>query len=85
MQTKRDGDLIELTIEDNGMGIDEDKISLIFDPFYTTKAVGKGTGQGLSITHSIITELHKGTIEVQSEVGVGTEFKIRIPFEKPAE
>lgn len=85
LQTKRDGDLIELTIEDNGMGIDEDKISLIFDPFYTTKAVGKGTGQGLSITHSIITELHKGTIEVQSEVGVGTEFKIRIPFEKPAE
>ncbi len=69
-----------IAIADTGCGIPADKIQKIFDPFYTTKAVGKGTGQGLSIAYSIVTEKHQGTIEVESKVGWGTTFTIRLPI-----
>jgi signal transduction histidine kinase len=52
----------------------------IFDPFFTTKGVGKGTGQGLAISHSVINEKHSGTIRVQSEVGHGSTFIINLPL-----
>ncbi len=51
----------------------------IFDRFFTTKAVCKGTGMGLAIAHSIIVEKHKGSLQCFSKVGVGTEFRIQIP------
>jgi signal transduction histidine kinase len=66
----------QLTIRDNGSGITADRLTLIFEPFYTTK--GEGTGLGLSITHTIITS-HGGRIEVQSREGEGTEFRIFLP------
>lgn len=68
-----------LTVEDNGIGIPEKIIDKIFDPFFTTKTVGKGTGQGLSLAHTMIVDGHGGNIIATSEVGVGTEFTITLP------
>jgi two-component system NtrC family sensor kinase len=64
---------------DTGCGIPQEKISKIFNPFFTTKPVGKGTGLGLSVSYGIIKE-HKGDVTVQSEVGKGTTFNILIPL-----
>ncbi len=68
------------SVRDTGIGIEKDRIDRIFDPFYTTKEVGKGTGQGLAITHDIIVVKHNGKIFVESEPDVGTEFKIFLPL-----
>ena len=68
-----------VTIEDNGPGISDETLSKMFDPFFTTKPVGKGTGLGMSISHQIVTEHHKGTLTCHSTVGEGTAFTIRIP------
>ncbi len=70
----------EVRISDTGTGIPEDVCAKIFDPFFTTKEPGRGTGQGLSISHTIITKKHGGTIAVESEPGVGTTFIIRLPL-----
>ena len=70
---------IEISISDNGTGIAKEDQQRIFDPFFTTKPVGKGTGQGLSITHNVIVEKHGGDLEVQSTPGEGTTFTFRIP------
>ncbi len=67
-----------IRIADNGSGIPQDKIGQIFNPFYTTKAPGKGTGLGLFIVKQVI-EKNKGTIALESEVGVGTTFTLRFP------
>ena len=66
-------------ISDDGPGIPEDKISNIFDPFFTTKPVGKGTGLGLSVAYDIIVNKHKGKLAVDSTVGRGTTFTLRLP------
>ena len=65
---------------DDGPGIAPDKVSKIFDPFFTTKAPGKGTGLGLSVSHDIIVNKHKGTLLVDSTVGEGTKFTIKLPI-----
>jgi PAS domain S-box-containing protein len=78
--TAADGDAVLIRVADNGCGIPEPNLERIFDPFFTTKDVGKGTGQGLSIARSIIVERHGGRIDVTSEVGVGTEFTVRLPI-----
>ena len=70
---------IEIVIEDNGNGISDDAINKIYDPFFTTKGVGKGTGLGLNIVHRIITA-HRGEIKVKSKQNVGSKFKITIPI-----
>lgn len=74
-----EGDDAVITIEDNGNGIPEDIRHRIFDPFFTTKEVGKGTGQGLSISRSIVVERHGGTLSYDSTPGRGTCFSIRLP------
>jgi signal transduction histidine kinase len=76
--TDREGDRALVTVRDNGCGIPEDRLSRIFEPFYTTKEVGKGTGLGLSISHKIIEE-HQGRIEVESRPGEGTLFRVVLP------
>src|SRR5208337_4916132 len=74
------GEQAEIRISDTGTGIPENIRSKIFDPFFTTKEVGKGTGQGLAISHSVVVDKHGGTITFDSEVGKGTSFVIRLPF-----
>lgn len=74
---------VAVRVIDNGCGIPESAISKIFDPFYTTSAVGKGTGLGLSICYSIVKE-HRGLIEVESVVGKGTTFIVRLPLVTPS-
>ncbi|MGC9196422.1 MAG: response regulator [Syntrophobacteraceae bacterium] len=80
VSTRRDGDFVEIRISDDGNGIREDIRSKIFDPFFTTKDVGKGTGQGLAISHTVIVKKHGGTIDFESKLGEGTTFIIRLPI-----
>jgi signal transduction histidine kinase len=68
----------EIRIRDNGKGMPEMIRSRIFDHLFTTKGVGKGTGLGLAIARQIVVEKHGGSLEVQSELGQGTEFCIRL-------
>jgi two-component system NtrC family sensor kinase len=77
-------DSVEIVVEDNGCGIPAAIISRIFEPFFTTKDVGKGTGQGLALTHAVIVERMKGQIEVDSTPGEGTRFLLRLPLGEPS-
>ncbi len=70
------------TVTDNGPGIPEDRRTAIFDPFYTTKPPGRGTGLGLNIVYRILTK-YRGTITVESTLGSGTTFTVRFPLEAP--
>jgi PAS domain S-box-containing protein len=76
LEPEQDG--IKLTVGDTGYGIPKDALPKIFEPFYTTKEFGKGTGLGLTVVKGIIEE-HQGTITVESEEGKGTRFTIRLP------
>ncbi len=80
IKTYSEGEWAICAISDNGPGIPAENLNKIFDPFFTTKPVGKGTGLGLSVSHDIIVNKHKGLIEVQSEVGKGTTFFIKLPL-----
>jgi two-component system, NtrC family, sensor kinase len=71
----------EIKITDNGPGMTDEVKQHIFDTFFTTKPIGKGTGMGLSISHQIVVEKHKGELDCISELGKGTEFIIRIAIE----
>jgi signal transduction histidine kinase len=82
IRTEVEGTLAVIRIADNGAGITEQVKQRIFDPFYTTKRIGSGTGMGLAISHSIIVEKHKGEIKCFSVVGKGTEFRIEIPIKR---
>lgn len=79
ISTRKIDPWVVISLTDNGTGIEQHDLERIFDPFYTTKPVGKGTGQGLAITHSVIVEKHGGELEVTSKLGEGTTFNIRIP------
>ncbi|HSF76222.1 MAG TPA: PAS domain S-box protein, partial [Microcoleus sp.] len=82
IRTEVEGTLAVIRIADNGAGITDQVKQRIFDPFYTTKRIGSGTGMGLAISHSIIVEKHKGEIKCFSVVGKGTEFIIEIPIKR---
>jgi signal transduction histidine kinase len=77
--TGKKGNMVHLTVEDNGGGISEEDGEKIFQPFFTTKPTGKGTGLGLSLSFDIITRGHGGKIDFESKPGVGTKFDILIP------
>ncbi len=77
--TKNLGDKVEIRIRDNGTGIPEGVKEKIFNPFFTTKPSGEGTGLGLSMSHDIIVKQHGGSIDVETEPGAFTEFKIVLP------
>jgi signal transduction histidine kinase len=77
--TKNLGDRVEIRIRDNGTGIPPEVREKLFNPFFTTKPAGEGTGLGLSISHDIIVKQHGGSIEVDTQPGVFTEFRIVLP------
>ena len=77
--TKNLGDSVEIRIRDNGTGIPPEVKEKMFNPFFTTKPVGEGTGLGLSISHDIIVKQHGGSIEVDTQPGEFTEFRIVLP------
>lgn len=79
--TRSVGESVEIAISDDGNGIDKAIQGKIFDPFFTTKDPGKGTGQGLALAHSVIVDMHRGTLSVDSTLGVGTTFTIQLPKE----
>src|SRR5258707_3878180 len=81
--TKNLGDRVEIRIRDNGTGIPEQVKEKIFNPFFTTKPSGEGTGLGLSMSYDIIVKQHGGSIDVETEPGLFTEFKIVLPRTSP--
>jgi signal transduction histidine kinase len=78
VSTRVDGDSVVAEIADTGSGIPPEQLARIYDPFFTTKAIGRGTGLGLSISYGIVQE-HDGTIRCDSAVGQGTRFTLTLP------
>jgi two-component system, NtrC family, sensor kinase len=76
---------VEVRISDDGCGIPEPIRHRVFDQFFTTKQVGRGSGQGLSLARSIIVDAHGGSITFESQVGVGTTFTVRVPIDGTSE
>ena len=79
VRTRAIGDFVEISISDTGDGIPEDVRGRIFEPFVTTKEVGRGTGQGLALSRGIVVEKLKGSLHFETETGKGTTFFIRLP------
>jgi len=79
ISTALEGELCRIAFGDTGAGIAPEIIPHIFDPFFSTKKVGEGTGLGLSVSRGII-EQHQGELQVESEPGLGTTFTIRLPL-----
>jgi signal transduction histidine kinase len=77
--TKKINDKIEISVKDNGNGIPRKVVDKIFQPFFTTKPTGQGTGLGLSLSYDIITKGHDGEINVNTNEGKGAEFIISLP------
>jgi PAS domain S-box-containing protein len=83
VSTRNRGASVEIAIADSGMGIPESIQHRIYEPFFTTKDVGKGTGQGLSFAHSVVVKKHQGKIWFETEAGRGTTFFIELPIREP--
>ena len=79
VSTKRINDKVEIRVKDNGSGIPQKVLDKIYQPFFTTKPTGEGTGLGLSLSYDIITKEHNGTISVETKKGEGAEFIIELP------
>jgi len=80
ISTRKLGDMVEIRVSDTGTGIEEKHRSKIFTPFFTTKEVGKGTGQGLSLVYNVIVKQHRGSVSFETETGKGTTFIVQIPL-----
>jgi PAS domain S-box-containing protein len=85
LRTRLDGQHLLLEVEDNGPGMNSEVRDRVFEPFFTTRASGQGTGLGLAVVHFIVTEQHQGSIEVRSQPGEGSLFCIRLPLAGDAE
>jgi PAS domain S-box-containing protein len=81
IETRRIGGMVEVRVADTGCGIPDAIRDRVFDPFFTTKPVGQGTGQGLSIAHSVVEQKHGGALSFESELGRGTTFIVRLPIQ----
>jgi predicted ATPase/signal transduction histidine kinase/tRNA A-37 threonylcarbamoyl transferase component Bud32 len=81
VRTRRDGGEIEIAIRDTGNGIPAAIRDKIYDPFFTTKEVGRGTGQGLAIARSVVVDKHGGSLRFETELGAGTTFFLRLPVD----
>ena len=80
ISTRKSGQQVEIRIRDNGSGIPQKLLEKIFQPFFTTKPTGEGTGLGLSLSYEIITKGHRGTIDIDTKEGEYTEFIITLPL-----
>jgi signal transduction histidine kinase len=80
VSTRKLNDKIQISVKDNGNGIPENIKEKIFQPFFTTKPTGQGTGLGLSLAYDIVSKGHGGTIDIVSNAGSGTTFKITLPL-----
>jgi signal transduction histidine kinase len=83
IRTRKVDESVEVSIGDDGPGIPGENISKVFDPYFTTKIVSQGTGQGLTVAHGIVVNKHGGTIRVQSEPGHGATFIVSLPLSVP--
>lgn len=83
ISTRRVGQWVEVRVADTGCGIPKQVRDKIFTPFFTTKPLGKGTGQGLALARAVIVDQHGGTLSFESEEGVGTCFLLRLPLHPP--
>ncbi|HIJ64201.1 MAG TPA: PAS domain-containing protein [Rhodospirillaceae bacterium] len=81
ISTRRAGEMVEIIVADDGIGMPETVKRRIFDPFFTTKGIGKGTGQGLAICRDVVVAKHGGRIQVDSEEGKGSRFTLSLPLE----
>jgi signal transduction histidine kinase len=79
VSTKKLEDKVEITVADNGNGIPQKVLDKIFQPFFTTKPTGQGTGLGLSLSYDIV-KAHGGKIKVETDEGEGSEFIIQLPI-----
>jgi signal transduction histidine kinase len=79
ISTKKLNDKVEIRVTDNGNGIPQKVLDKIFQPFFTTKPTGQGTGLGLSLAYDIVTKGHGGELKVETKDGEGTEFIIQLP------
>ncbi|MDQ3844788.1 MAG: ATP-binding protein, partial [Bacteroidota bacterium] len=79
VSTKRKDGKVEISVKDNGTGIPQKNITKIYQPFFTTKPTGEGTGLGLSLSYDIITKGHGGELKVDTKEGEYTEFVIQLP------
>ena len=80
LSSERVGDFVEIRVSDNGAGISDRNRTKIFTPFFTTKGVGKGTGQGLALSYNVVVKKHGGAIWFDSKEGEGTTFYVRLPI-----
>lgn len=85
VRTRCEDGWVRVSIQDNGMGIPDEIRERIFEPFFTSKEVGRGTGQGLSIARSIVVDKHGGALDFETEPGAGTTFIISLPIEASGE
>ena len=81
VHTKKVNGKVEIYIKDNGVGIPQKVVDKIFQPFFTTKPAGQGTGLGLSLSYDIV-KAHGGEIKVETKEGEGAEFVIQLPLDK---
>lgn len=84
IRTRRQGEFVEISVTDTGNGIPEAIRDRIYEPFFTTKEVGKGTGQGLALAYTVIVKKHAGKIWFETEIGKGTTFFITLPVSSAA-
>ena len=80
VSTRKEKDKVEIKVKDNGTGIPQKVIDKIFQPFFTTKPTGSGTGLGLSLSYDIVTKGHGGELKVETKEGEGTSFQIKLPI-----
>jgi PAS domain S-box-containing protein len=81
VRTYQEGSIVVVAISDTGTGIPVAVRGRIFDPFFTTKEVGKGTGQGLALARAVVVDRHGGSLTFETQIGKGTTFFVRIPFD----
>ncbi len=83
VSTKKDGNTVRIVVKDNGTGMSQSVMNKVFQPFFTTKPTGEGTGLGLSLSYDIITKGHGGNLSVQSQEGEGAEFVVELRNTSP--